>query len=31
MVGAWFVPFVDGQWRPAAVYNTGAVAWSGLK
>jgi serine-type D-Ala-D-Ala carboxypeptidase len=31
MVGAWFVPFVDGQWRPAAVYNTGAVVWSGLK
>ncbi len=31
MVGTWFVPFVDGQWRPAAVYNTGAVAWSGLK
>jgi len=31
MVGTWFVPFVDGQWRPAAVYNTGAVVWSGLE
>jgi CubicO group peptidase (beta-lactamase class C family) len=31
MVGAWLVPFADGQWKPAAVYSTGAVAWSGLR
>jgi serine-type D-Ala-D-Ala carboxypeptidase len=31
MVGTWFVPFLDGQWKPAAVYSTGAVVWSGLK
>jgi hypothetical protein len=29
-IGAWLVPFVDGQWRPAAVYNTDEVIWSGL-
>lgn len=30
MVGAWFVPFVNDVWRPAAIYGTGAVIWSGL-
>jgi CubicO group peptidase (beta-lactamase class C family) len=31
MVASWFVPFVGGIWRGAAVYNTGAVIWSGLE
>jgi serine-type D-Ala-D-Ala carboxypeptidase len=30
MVASWFVPFVDDVWRPAAIYGTGAVIWSGL-
>jgi serine-type D-Ala-D-Ala carboxypeptidase len=31
MVASWFVPFVDDAWSAQAVYNTGAVIWSGLE
>lgn len=30
LVAAWFVPFVDGVWRPEPLYNTAAIMWSGL-
>jgi serine-type D-Ala-D-Ala carboxypeptidase len=31
MVASWFVPYVDDVWRSEAIYNTGAVIWSGLE
>ncbi len=30
MTAAWFTPFTGGVWNPAAIYNSGAVIWSGL-
>ncbi len=30
MTAAWFTPFVGGFWSAPAIYNSGAVIWSGL-
>lgn len=30
LVAAWFVPFIDDQWRSEPLYNAAAVMWSGL-
>jgi serine-type D-Ala-D-Ala carboxypeptidase len=30
MTAAWFTPFTGGVWSAAAMYNSGAVIWSGL-